>query len=180
MKAPELVLRPNATRRVPGVNTPVAAPNWAWALVSVAICCSVRPAAAGNLPAVGCSAWASPGAGVTAAGVEAVDGVEVAAVEEADALEELELDEDPHPASASASAPIRARSPSARGRRRGMACGDGICVVIAFRSIRESGERTGPVTSPTWRTLPANIALTGSCVHRREQPQSETGEGDHH
>src|SRR5437588_7277661 len=56
MKAPEEVFSPKATRRVPGVKTPVAAPSCAWELARFPSCCSVLPFADGNCAALGRSA----------------------------------------------------------------------------------------------------------------------------
>src|SRR5579859_7729393 len=59
MNAPEEVVSAKATRRVPGVKVPVAAPNWALELTSRASWVRVRPLTAGNVPVAGCSAAGS-------------------------------------------------------------------------------------------------------------------------
>ena len=86
MKAPDWVVRPKASRRVPGVKVPVAAPSWAVDLTVAASWRSVRPCAVGNWPVDGCSA---AGSSATAAGRAAVDAVETDEVVVAAAVLEL-------------------------------------------------------------------------------------------
>src|SRR5262245_18056564 len=108
MNAPDLSVSPNASRRVPGVNVPVAAPSSAVDLTVAASCRSERPFAGGNCPEEGCSA---AGSSETADGSACVDAVEtdeavVAVVVAAAALVEVAgeatdvalEDEEPHPA----------------------------------------------------------------------------------
>src|ERR1039458_2389571 len=106
MNAPELVVSPNASRRVPGVKVPVAAPSCALDFASAASCLSVRPWAGGNCAAPGFSAAASSSSAGCAA---AVDEVADAAVRVEVAELELELEEEPQPAAASAPAARAAR-----------------------------------------------------------------------
>jgi hypothetical protein len=96
MNSPEVVVSPKASRWVPGVKVPVAAPNWALDLTSRPSWLSVRPWAAGNWLARGRSA---AGSSATAAGSAVVDDVWVLLVAVAEA--ELELDselDEPQPA----------------------------------------------------------------------------------
>ena len=101
MKAPELALSPKASRCVPGVNVPVAAPNWALEPTSAPRARNERPCAVGNMPTRGCSAAASSataGGGAAAVVLEAV--VLAAVVLGAAAVPDDEEDDeaDPHPA----------------------------------------------------------------------------------
>src|ERR1039458_5469306 len=102
MNAPAAVVSPNASRRVPGVKVPVAAPSWALALASAPSCSSVLPWGGGNRVGSGVSAAASSS---SAGGVVAVDELAATAVfvevVEPEAVE-LEGEEEPHPAAASA------------------------------------------------------------------------------
>src|SRR5450755_635856 len=97
MNAPDVVVSPNASRRVPGVNVPVAAPSWALALASAASCLSVFPWEGGNWVGSGFSAAASSS---SAGGVAAVD--EVAGGAAWVEVAELEDEEEPQPVAASA------------------------------------------------------------------------------
>src|SRR5437016_11424747 len=100
MNAPERAVSANASLCVPGVNVPVAAPSCALDLTSAPSCCRVRPPAAGNWPACGCTAAASSStAGGSAAAVFVGDVAGVGAAEC--------LDDEPQPPSA-----IRATSVS--------------------------------------------------------------------
>src|ERR1700729_12057 len=105
MNAPDRLVRPKASRRVPGVKVPVAAPSWAVDLTSVASWRSVRPCADGNCPVEGCSAAGSSATAGGSAAVEAVDVVLAGAELERGAGapdEEEEEVEEPQPAIANA------------------------------------------------------------------------------
>src|SRR5437588_3874720 len=66
----ELVVRAKASRRVPGVNVPVAAPNWAVEPAPALSCRSERPPAPGNWLAAG--RWAAASSSTAGAGVPVV------------------------------------------------------------------------------------------------------------
>lgn len=112
MKAPELALSPKASRRVPGVNVPVAAPNCALEPTNAASARRERPWAAGNMLARGCSAAGSSAtAGAGPAALE--DAVLVLApslVAGLEAVEEGVAEEDPHPAMTRATTGVRRRA----------------------------------------------------------------------
>src|SRR5437764_11638310 len=91
----------NASRRRPGVNVPLAAPNCAVEAASLASCWSVLPEADGNWPAAGCSAADR----LSTAG----EGFDVVAAGRAAVVLELCVAELPHAAIASAAAAIANR-----------------------------------------------------------------------
>src|ERR1700722_15652251 len=72
MNAPELAVSPNASRRVPGVNVPVAAPSCALDFASVASCLRLCAWAGGNWLVRGCSAAGSSATAGGRTGPEAV------------------------------------------------------------------------------------------------------------